>query len=546
MIMTRASRIADESLRPSRFVLVAMLAFSLMACGGAGGSGGASSDGVSGTSPPPPPPTPSLTVSLSVSPIAVSSGGSSTLTWSTTNATSCSASGAWTGSSKGTSGSQSTGPLASSSTYTLDCTGTSGSVQKSVTVVVYSGLPPSGDGLTMPSLDDERNTYSSWGWTWTVDKEPSAVTEPVASYYIADPGVHNITEGDDLWTYAMMYRRTNNSVYLNRALAWARYFKEDYRTNCSNYYESFCGDRDNYNLDHLYGWGLVTWYEHTCKEGSCDFAALAEAEKLAEESEKIYGSASYTPGLTRMSEYGMRRGGRHLMLATRVAEATGSARWAALRDKLIELWLQSLDWDAALGMYFVGDWQTDYVLGAGAYSAGTRIQSPFHVGILTEALYQAYRTTGRSDLRDRLVAMAEFVYQSGLDPTYQYTGEWFGWKNSKPFHKDNSTQSTVLNCTIFWDPVYTTSLVNTLVMGYKFTGERRYYDRARVFFNRGTKGIFGQACERAAADGAVHHFVDTVFSSASGYYMLKYNKGELRYTYLLFENGGDPSVLVLP
>ena len=32
----------------------------------------------------------------------------------------------------------------------------------------------------------------------------------------------------------------------------------------------------------------------------------------------------------------------------------------------------------------------------------------------------------------------------------------------------------------------------------------------------------------------MHHFVDTIFSSADGYFYLDYNKGELQYTYLLF------------
>jgi hypothetical protein len=85
-----------------------------------------------------------------------------------------------------------------------------------------------------------------------------------------------------------------------------------------------------------------------------------------------------------------------------------------------------------------------------------------------------------------------------------------------------------------WDPVYTTSLVNTLVRGFRYTCDTHYYERAHHFFERGNKGLYGEPVERAAEDGVVHHFVDTVFSSADGLFSLDYNKGELQYSYLLF------------
>jgi chitodextrinase len=81
------------------------------------------------------------TVSISAAPTTINSGQSSTLTWSSTNATSCSASGAWSG-NLATSGSQSTGALASTSIYSLACTGPNGSASASVTVTVSSGTGP--------------------------------------------------------------------------------------------------------------------------------------------------------------------------------------------------------------------------------------------------------------------------------------------------------------------------------------------------------------------------------------------------------------------
>ncbi len=410
-----------------------------------------------------------------------------------------------------------TGPLAVSSSYNLSCTGTGGTASKTVTISV--GQPSSGGGLAMPSLDDERSTYNGWGWSWTTDKEPGAVNEPVANFTVSSPDLHYDTEGDDLWTYLMMYRRTNNPVYLNRAQAWANYFKNNYLTSAE-----FLFDSDGFLLDHIYGWGLVTLYEH-----NGDTAALATAEGIAAKSEAYWSPSKFVPGYA-MGTYGFRQGARNLLLATRVAEATNNPRWIALRDKLINLWLGSSDWNAARGMYCNRDF-TDAEAGAGTYSQGGCVVVSFQLGILSEAFAHAYRTTGRTELRDRMIAMARFVDQYGLDPTYQYTGKRFGVVNNLPWHDYSRAGGTVT----FWDAVYTTSLVNTLVRGYKYTGDTSYYARAKHFFNRGTKGVYGNPGTRTAADNVVHHFMDTRFDSSSENFFLSYNKGELQYTYLLFE-----------
>jgi hypothetical protein len=84
------------------------------------------------------PPTP--TVTLSANPTTVNAGQSSMLTWSSTNATTCTASGGWSG-TKATSGTQSTGALNATATFTLACTGTGGTAQRSVTVTVNAGQP---------------------------------------------------------------------------------------------------------------------------------------------------------------------------------------------------------------------------------------------------------------------------------------------------------------------------------------------------------------------------------------------------------------------
>ena len=88
--------------------------------------------------------TPAPTVSLSANPTSVTSGTASTLSWSSSNATSCTASGAWSG-TKATSGSQSTGNLTANSTFTLSCTGTGGTTNQSVNITVTAPIITTGN-----------------------------------------------------------------------------------------------------------------------------------------------------------------------------------------------------------------------------------------------------------------------------------------------------------------------------------------------------------------------------------------------------------------
>jgi hypothetical protein len=87
-------------------------------------------------------PSPTPTVQITASPSSLTAGSSSTLTWSSTHASSCTASGAWSG-TKATSGSQSAGALTANSTFTLTCTGTAGSASQSavVTIAATSAMP---------------------------------------------------------------------------------------------------------------------------------------------------------------------------------------------------------------------------------------------------------------------------------------------------------------------------------------------------------------------------------------------------------------------
>jgi len=75
------------------------------------------------------------TVTLTANPTTITAryNQGSILSWSSTNATSCVASGAWSG-AKPLSGSVSTGPISATKTYALTCTGPGGSASATVTI----------------------------------------------------------------------------------------------------------------------------------------------------------------------------------------------------------------------------------------------------------------------------------------------------------------------------------------------------------------------------------------------------------------------------
>jgi hypothetical protein len=136
----------------------------LAACGGGGGgsSGGGGDAGSSSSTAAP-------TVTLNPSAGSVVSGSSVTLTWSTTDATSCTASGGWSG-TKATSGSELVRPLNVHTSYILSCSGTGGTASRTASVAVTaatslqitSGNPPDGVRAATYGRHSERGSCPLW------------------------------------------------------------------------------------------------------------------------------------------------------------------------------------------------------------------------------------------------------------------------------------------------------------------------------------------------------------------------------------------------
>jgi hypothetical protein len=113
-------------------------------CTGAGGAGSATTTVTVTTAAP--------AVKLTASPTIIGPGTATTLTWSSSGATSCAASGGWSG-AKATSGSTSTGSLTATTSYTLTCTGAGGSTVATAAVTVTSSnvvaITPQFSALTL-------------------------------------------------------------------------------------------------------------------------------------------------------------------------------------------------------------------------------------------------------------------------------------------------------------------------------------------------------------------------------------------------------------
>ncbi|NTW14231.1 MAG: polysaccharide deacetylase family protein [Candidatus Moranbacteria bacterium] len=167
-----------------------------MTCTGAGGTATKTAT-VTVTTPNPVP-----TLTLSANPTSIVSGSSSALTWSTTDATTCSATGGWT-SLTATSGSVSVTPT-STTTYSMTCTGAGGSVTKTATVTVTTVPVPTENLIQNPSLETANGSLpanwakNNWGTLTATYAYPVAGHTGDKAVQITVSGYKN---GDAKWYF---------------------------------------------------------------------------------------------------------------------------------------------------------------------------------------------------------------------------------------------------------------------------------------------------------------------------------------------------------
>ena len=143
------------------YIIVLSALFVISSCGGGGGGGG----GGDAT-----PATPTPTVNLSAEPTSVLLGNTSTLTWSSTNASSCSAS--WTSStaSFGTEAVSINEP--GNNSFSISCSGSGGSQSASTVVEGYRNT----DGVVVDGYISGAEVFIDENDNWSADSNESSST----------------------------------------------------------------------------------------------------------------------------------------------------------------------------------------------------------------------------------------------------------------------------------------------------------------------------------------------------------------------------------
>jgi hypothetical protein len=149
------------------YLLLAMVA---LLAGCSGGAGPGANDSPSTPGPGPSAAQPSVT--LSAMPASVTAGSSTTLSWTSTNATACTASGGWSG-PRGISGSETITALNQNTGFTLSCTGAGGTGQSSRQVSVTSAPAVTAPLLTFSAAMGEVGVNSTVLLNWSTTNATS-------------------------------------------------------------------------------------------------------------------------------------------------------------------------------------------------------------------------------------------------------------------------------------------------------------------------------------------------------------------------------------
>ena len=146
----------------NKLSLIFTLVF-LASCGGGGGGGG-------GGDPTPSTPTPSPTVTFSAQPTSVLLGNTSTLTWSSTNTTSCSAD--WTSATTTSGSAVVTIENPGNNTFSITCTGAGGNRSASVTVEGYRNT----NGIVVDGYISGAQVFIDEDNDWMADSNENSTT----------------------------------------------------------------------------------------------------------------------------------------------------------------------------------------------------------------------------------------------------------------------------------------------------------------------------------------------------------------------------------
>jgi hypothetical protein len=394
------------------------------------------------------------------------------------------------------------------------------------------------------SLEDERETYRRLGWKWSAKQEPHYPNQPEYLVTINRVSVHYDSESDDLWGNLMMYLRSGIRGYLDRTRGWANYYKWEMAFRTDGFKYAWDGNAERPHVarppveieltpwdraylrqvmdgkvdthtwagDHVWGWGLLDYYALT---GDVD--ALEAAGDIGESVETLWlWRTEYNP------IYGTRNVARNLLLAVRLYDATGDTRWKVLADHIVDLALKTPFWRESWGMY------------AWPRKDGGYAVSPHHLAEYHHALWRYDARIGNAEVRRRLVKMSTFVRDHALHPKWLHS--------AKSIHLDPDGPGTLTFMS--WtdaeepkkvNPYHTIVWVDTLVRGYRLTGDPSFLQRAIVFWDRGSKGQYLKpATHRVAGDREVGRFANARFNCCGQHPIFFYLNGDLQFVHLLF------------
>mgnify|MGYP001164877303 FL=1 len=145
-----------------KYTFSILLALLLTSCGGGGGGGGGGADTA--------PPLPMITINSTS--LSVLIGSTVTISWSVTNASSCTATGAWSG-TKSLSGTEDAIiNTPGNNTFTLTCQGSGGGNSKSVVVEGYRNT----DGVVVDGYISSAEVFVDEDEDWMADSNESSTT----------------------------------------------------------------------------------------------------------------------------------------------------------------------------------------------------------------------------------------------------------------------------------------------------------------------------------------------------------------------------------
>lgn len=207
-----ATMAGGRKILPTALVVV-LSSLLVSACGGGSSSSGRAIQ--KNTINQPAPVANSGSINLAASPIRVTRGGLSTLSWESTGSDSCTASGGWSG-DQSVSGSTTVGPINSTTTYRLSCDGSSGTIVGTVTVEVVDKIlrwqAPTQNVDGSP-LDDLAGYVVYWGTSSRNYTNSHAINSPTATEWEA-----TVASGSYYFAMTAIDSEDNQSGYSNEVL----------------------------------------------------------------------------------------------------------------------------------------------------------------------------------------------------------------------------------------------------------------------------------------------------------------------------------------